>query len=210
MKRLISRRKFQTFLCGAMLSGAGTGSRAQGKADGSAADTATTPDEWIGRWRDDRVKKLLGPLDLRRFRDPVYILLREIGWKHTEAPYDLPAVTVPAHFVTDFASVPRPFWSMFRPDGNYAYAAVLHDYLYWEQPFSKQLADEIFKSVMLELSITDRQAGVLFAAVKTFGQASWDGNLASRRRGARRVLKKLPDDPLVTWEDWRKNPDVFI
>ncbi len=210
MKRLISRRKFQTFLCGAMLFGAGTGSGAQGRADGSAVDTATTPDEWIGRWRDDRVKKLLGPLDLRRFRDPVYILLREIGWKHTVAPYDLPAVTVPAHFVTDFASVPRPFWSMFRPDGNYAYAAVLHDYLYWEQPFSKQLADEIFKSVMLELSITDRQAGVLFAAVKTFGQASWDGNLALRRRGARRVLKKLPDDPLVTWEDWRKNPDVFI
>lgn len=38
-------------------------------------------------------------------------------------------VNVPEGFVTDLASVPRAFWEIMRPEGRYAYAAVVHDYL---------------------------------------------------------------------------------
>src|SRR5437868_748210 len=39
-------------------------------------------------------------------------------------------IVVPAGFVTDFASIPRAFWSGMSPHGQYSRAAVLHDYLY--------------------------------------------------------------------------------
>lgn len=38
-------------------------------------------------------------------------------------------IIVPKGFVTDFATVPRIFWSIFPPFGIYTKASVLHDYL---------------------------------------------------------------------------------
>jgi hypothetical protein len=38
-------------------------------------------------------------------------------------------VTVPVGFLSDGASIPRPFWSILPPWGWYSRAAVLHDYL---------------------------------------------------------------------------------
>lgn len=38
-------------------------------------------------------------------------------------------ITIPKGFLTDGASVPRPFWSLLPPWGDYGQAAVLHDYL---------------------------------------------------------------------------------
>ena len=39
-------------------------------------------------------------------------------------------VEIPNGFITDFASVPRLFWNIFPPIGNYRNAAIVHDYLY--------------------------------------------------------------------------------
>lgn len=39
-------------------------------------------------------------------------------------------ISVPAGFVTDLATVPCIFWSVMPPDGKYAKAAIIHDYLY--------------------------------------------------------------------------------
>lgn len=39
-------------------------------------------------------------------------------------------IEVPAGFVTDFATVPRVFWILLPPDGKYARASSIHDYLY--------------------------------------------------------------------------------
>ncbi|ECG8634089.1 DUF1353 domain-containing protein, partial [Salmonella enterica subsp. salamae] len=39
-------------------------------------------------------------------------------------------IEVPAGFVTDLATIPRIFWSLMPPDGKYAKAAIIHDYLY--------------------------------------------------------------------------------
>ena len=49
---------------------------------------------------------------------------------------------MPTGFVTDFASIPPIFYSVLRPDGEYAYAAVIHDYLYWTQTRPREDADE--------------------------------------------------------------------
>ena len=42
-------------------------------------------------------------------------------------------IVVPAGFVTDFASTPRALWSVIPPTGRYQLAAVVHDFLYWDQ-----------------------------------------------------------------------------
>src|SRR5262245_27665811 len=72
-------------------------------------------ERWLDEWMASQ-KAPAGALHLSRFRDPMYFLLTPITWK-PDPPYvgKLPAVTVPAGFVTDLASIPRPFWSLLRP-----------------------------------------------------------------------------------------------
>src|SRR4051812_29221534 len=50
-------------------------------------------------------------------------------------------VVVPAGFVTDFASTPRAIWAVLPPVGNYQLAAVVHDFLYWDQRCTREQAD---------------------------------------------------------------------
>jgi len=117
-------------------------------------------------------------------------------------------VIAPRGFVTDFASVPRVFWSLFRPDGNYAYAATLHDYLYWEQGTPRSVADEVFSSAMSDLRISDRQAEILYRAVDLFGARAWANNARLKQIGEKRILAKLPDAQ-ITWAEWKLRPGVF-
>lgn len=53
-------------------------------------------------------------------------------------------ISVPAGFVTDLATVPRIFWSVMPPDGKYAKAAIIHDYLYDNALRTKKEANLIF------------------------------------------------------------------
>ncbi len=53
-------------------------------------------------------------------------------------------ISVPAGFVTDLATVPRIFWTLLPPDGKYAKAAIIHDYLYDNALRTKQETDKIF------------------------------------------------------------------
>ncbi len=78
------------------------------------------------------------PLYMGRFKDPVYFLLHPITWKPNPDQADqYKAVEVPKGFVTDLASIPQVFWNVLRPDDKYAYAAIVHDYLYWTQSITR-------------------------------------------------------------------------
>jgi hypothetical protein len=81
---------------------------------------------------------------------------------------DLPeseVVNVPAGLVTDFASVPRPFWFWVAPWGRHGRAALVHDHLYrlgsvtdpvarsLRRP-SKREADRIFRQAIAVLDRT--------------------------------------------------------
>src|SRR5581483_11550278 len=50
-------------------------------------------------------------------------------------------ITVPAGFVTDFASIPAPMRGFLSPTGQEGRAAIIHDYLYWNQPCTREQAD---------------------------------------------------------------------
>jgi hypothetical protein len=50
---------------------------------------------------------------------------------------------------------------------------------------------------------------LIYQAVSRFGQAAWDSNAELKASGEKRLLKKYPSDPTTTWDEWKKQPDVF-
>jgi hypothetical protein len=166
-------------------------------------------DRWIERWKTAG-RDVEGLLYLGRFADPVYFLTKKIAWKpNADQTGKLPSVTVPVGFVTDFASIPRAFWSLLRPDGNYAYAAVIHDFLYWTQALPRDKSDLIFKLAMQDFEIGTSQVTTIYAGVRAGGDGPWKENCKLKAGGERRILKAFPKDPRIRWEDYKKRREVF-
>ena len=92
-------------------------------------------------------------------------------------------VTVPAGFVTDFASSPRPFWWLVSPWGKYGKAAIIHDFLYqwhgYEYPLhgwadvTRKQADDIFLEAMTVLGVKPWRSRLMYWAVRLFGWFAW-------------------------------------
>ncbi|EKU80836.1 DUF1353 domain-containing protein [Massilia timonae] len=151
-----------------------------------------------------------GVLKVARFADPTYYTTSVIGWTPTaQHSTAYKQVRVPIGFVTDFASIPAIFWPRLRPDGLYAYAAVLHDYLYWEQYLTREQSDKIFRLCMEAFKVNTMDAGAIYTAVRKFGKRAWNDNARRKAKGEKRILIKTPDDPRITWNEWRKIPANF-
>lgn len=83
-------------------------------------------------------------------------------------------IKVPTGFVTDFASVPRIFWSIYPPFGRYSKAAVLHDYLYditCEYLYSRKDSDEIFLEAMKAVGVKKFTRSLLYYMVRWFAKS---------------------------------------
>jgi len=195
----MSRRHFLATAIGSLAS---ADALAQEQADPAAVDA------WMKSWMS-QAKQASGVLHLSRFADPTYFLLRPITWKPNPGQESHPAVTVPVGFVTDFASIPRIFWSALRPDGQYTYPAIVHDYLYWEQSVSRETADAIFKFGMEDFRVGSATIASVYNAVRTFGGFAWQGNAKLKAAGEKRLLTKFPEDPTLTWQQWKADPMNF-
>jgi len=102
-------------------------------------------------------------------------------------------VSVPAGFVTDFASIPRGFRNVLSINGSHRLAAVVHDYLYaksgkvlakanvyadgavidapapFDVCYSRKDADKVFKVLMRLEGVSGFVAGTMYRAVRLFG-----------------------------------------
>lgn len=162
---------------------------------------------WIDAWiKSSRTAN--DPLYLGRFADPIYFLRSPITWSPNPGQ-DVPQATVPSGFVTDFASIPRVFWSLLPPDGTYTYAAIIHDYLYWSQAGTRADADLVLKYAMEEFNVNAAAVAAIYSGVRVGGQFAWDDNRSRRTSGEKRILKLFPEDPKVTWAQWQKRADAF-
>lgn len=57
---------------------------------------------------------------------------------------------IPKGFKTDFASVPRIFWSFISPTDEFIRVpSLIHDYMYRTHMYSRKIADSIFLEKML-------------------------------------------------------------
>jgi Protein of unknown function (DUF1353) len=118
-------------------------------------------------------------------------------------------VTVPKGFVTDFASIPRVFWSLLRPDGDYTYPAIIHDFLYWQHHLPRATADEIFRFAMQDFHIDQSTVAVIYNAVRLGAGKAWLKNSSDKALGEKRILAKFPQDPRITWAEWKGRPGIF-
>ena len=113
-------------------------------------------------------------------------------------------VEVPEGFVTDLTSIPRVFWLVLRPEGRHAYAAVVHDYLYWTQLRSREEADQILNFALEDSKVNGVMRWVIYQVVDKLGQKAWDENKRLKAVGERRTLARYPSDLSTSWEDWKK------
>ena len=98
------------------------------------------------------------------------------------------SIVVPFGFVTDFASVPRIFWGIYPKWGKYGNAAVVHDYLYWVQRYSRKETDNIFLEGMevLKVSVFDRKT--IYNSVRLFGDLAWKKNQKRKESGEKKII----------------------
>jgi hypothetical protein len=93
-------------------------------------------------------------------------------------------IEVPIGFITDFASVPRIFWVFIPQWGRYGNAAVIHDYLYWEQtPYTRKESDVIFLEGMEVLKVGWFVRNLMYWMVRWFGKLAWNGNKKKKAQG---------------------------
>ena len=98
-------------------------------------------------------------------------------------------INVSIGFVTDFASVPRPFWWVIPRWGKYGNAAVIHDWLYWEQgDKDRKQADDILLEGMNVLNVSGWQKTAIYYAVRWFGWMAWFRNKAEKETGFNRII----------------------
>jgi hypothetical protein len=82
-------------------------------------------------------------------------------------------ITVPADFVTDFASIPRALWSIYPPAGKWGRAAVIHDYLYAVGDRPRIECDQVFLEAMEVLGVPWVRRHLLYRAVRVGGGKPW-------------------------------------
>ena len=82
-------------------------------------------------------------------------------------------VRVPEGFVTDLASIPWfARWLIPKVD-RHCQAAVVHDFLYHSQQFSRAKSDAIFLEAMEVLGVAKWKRLIMYKAVRLGGWAVW-------------------------------------
>ncbi len=115
-------------------------------------------------------------------------------------------ITVPKGFVTDFASIPQPFWSAgLSPNGLYSKAAVVHDYLYWTQTCTRKQADNLLMIAMKESGVRATTRQLVYEGVDLGGERAWSSNARERAALLPRVVPdaRMNFGALVLWPDYR-------
>lgn len=78
-------------------------------------------------------------------------------------------VEVPCGFVTDLASIPRPLRAILNVNGKSRKAAVLHDYLYCENKFSRSQCDDLFYQALIAEGMNKALARTYWLGVRSGG-----------------------------------------
>lgn len=135
----------------------------------------------IGRYKVKRERNSFKtPLDVRVVDGGKRFMLLHQFTYH----WGVTKITVPAGFVTDFASIPRIFRIIIPKLGKWNKAAVVHDYLYqhhgkhcrgWAILFymTRRKADIIFHDAMKDLGVKEWERTLMYWAVRLGGWAAW-------------------------------------
>ena len=147
------------------------------------------------------IKEFKSILVASPFADGKYWYLREdLRWSSISGDQHI----VPKGFVTDFASIPRPLWSLLPKWARYGNAAVVHDYNYWVQEHDRKAADSAMVEGMRDLGVGALTRGTIYFFLRVFGGWAWRGNRKKREAGKVRVISEYPTNPLETWQSFQE------
>ena len=113
------------------------------------------------------------PADLRMLDNYQWALLTPFEFHVGAYPSEC-VIRIPAGTVTDLASVPRLLWAIFPPNGRYAKAAIVHDFLYANAMGTKAWADGVFLDAMTVLGVPVWRRTLMYWAVRLFGRGNYN------------------------------------
>ena len=109
-----------------------------------------------------------------------WVLERDLTFR-----YGTYALTVPAGFITDLASVPNAARLIRSPVGTYNRAAIIHDWIYWTGLCEQADADRIFLLAIRSSGSSDRVSRQVYRAVYYFGEKAYLENARLRAAAER-------------------------
>lgn len=92
---------------------------------------------------------------------------------------------VKAGVITDFASIPAIAQVAFPKSDLYDPAAVIHDDLYTNQTYSREVADAVFREACIACGVSEFRATIMYHQLRLWGWIAWN-----RHSKERLALKK--------------------
>ena len=86
-------------------------------------------------------------------------------------------IHVPRGFITDGASIPRPFTGIFNRWDKHGKSAVIHDWLYATKSHTRKEADDIFLEGMEVMSVNSMARHIIYGAVRLAGWKHYNNTL---------------------------------
>lgn len=108
-------------------------------------------------------------------------LLEDIVY-HVGDKDSLDKITIPAGFVTDGGSVPRPLWGIVSPWGKASKPYILHDWLYHTQQRSRLVSDAILMEAMEVVGVNWFQRKLIHSGVRIGGWVAWNGHTKENKK----------------------------
>lgn len=111
-------------------------------------------------------------------RDHYWVLTSDLIWDDGKNRF-----VIKSGFKTDLATIPKTLQAQWKPDGAWARAAVLHDWLY-EQPRiagTRVNADNLFLKAMCADKVPLGTALWFYGNVRVMGEAWWGKNFLGNK-----------------------------
>jgi len=104
-------------------------------------------------------------------------LIYELGQELTYQPRRGAAITAPAGYRTDLASIPAQYQQRDPLTAPAARPGVIHDYLYTSHERPRWVADRIFRHALRDEGVPLGQRLAMWAAVRAFGGPAYRARL---------------------------------
>lgn len=138
-----------------------------------------------GQTTESTAQPIFTPLSITRIGKNVFMVRDPLTMTFKDGA---PAITVPAGFVTEFASVPKRLqWWEGKTEVSVA-PAVFHDYLYWTQACTQDEADAVMHQAMRALGGGNSKVAATYQSVNSSGSAAFKSNTDRRRNGEVRTF----------------------
>ena len=123
-------------------------------------------------------------------------------------PSETYSIEVPAGFVMDLASIPKPLRILTGKYHDLDTAAIIHDYLFWVQPCKqegngKRIADKLYKDTLkASEDVSWLNAWGQWIALKGGSRKAWANNQKLKNDGESRFMPKAYWANVTKETDW--------